>query len=373
VFYDGTGYNKLADAIRDAEKRDRRKPILINTTGANLADITNTPGGIYCSYELNYPHSQAYTITTPLCSADRAGRFRGKFNGKGRTIRLNMNKGTVDSSDNTLYAGLFAAAEDTFQIKNLKLTGSININYKEWGVMVGAVTGSAVYGYGGSIKNIVSNVDIVAFGSAKDKFIGPTASTSQVGGIAGNSGNSVVTNCHTAGRIEGHDDVILTGGIVGSANAGGIIRYCYTTSQVFSLAESASIAGLYMGAEAWAGGISGIRGTISNCIAMCKSTGKEPYGITAKALNTEAPSKFVKPISHQSGMHNFYTAFKMTPEPRGLDEKYDGATITETQFKDILWWVNIAEWSVGSNRKKGNDDYPWIWDSTLQLPTLYFE
>lgn len=186
--------------------------------------------------------------------------FEGNLNGNGNSVTFELNYGVEDNAENV---GLFSELTGVYEIKNLILHGSINIDAtyesdavkRRIGSLAGNITGS------GNIINVTSDVDINAkytshiggiIGYASDKgmtgksifenltyngTINSVNGANTAGIVATTKNNVTVKKCVNNGNISGNGTV---SGIVGWAY--GDIFSCYNTGDI--TAESSQASGI---------------------------------------------------------------------------------------------------------------------------------
>lgn len=182
--------------------------------------------------------------------------YYGTFNGQGHTV-YGMNI-KVESSADKEDKGLFGYGENTAEISNLTVKGSItgkgNKVYNS-GTGYGGIAGQ----FGGRITGCTSYVDInldaynvggiCGYGVYVSNCVnnGNVKGGNSVGGIVGRTyQDGIITYSHNTGTIKGGGAV---GGILGSME-GGIIRNCYNIADVDgNLGSAGGIAGSVSGTD----------------------------------------------------------------------------------------------------------------------------
>ena len=249
-----------------------------------------------------------YENWTPI--GNETNKYAGIFDGRGHAINgLAVN--ITDASGNILYAGLFGYI-DGGTVKNITVSGSIQVVSDFGSVIVGGIVGDVE---NGSVENCKSSVSVstsyktvsieqsvLAGGIAGfieggkvvncESSGGVKATVGEygerntpinfVGGIAGINSGGEIDNCTSSGDVEanGANDMMLVnaGGIVGSnqkdviGESGAIVSNCVSSSKVTSNGR--------MGdpgdgdACSRVGGITGLNDnncTLKNCIVMAES------------------------------------------------------------------------------------------------------
>jgi hypothetical protein len=342
-------------------------PYRINTK----ADFMAIGGGTGTNgkyYRLEADLVGADSITQPLGN-DSNKRFIGHFDGGGYTINLNI-------TGNHQSAGLFAGIGGGFQtipsgagwfnnagtVKNLKLTGVININ----GDYAGAVTGG-ICDIGSFISGIASSVTITVSG--------PSASCA--GGIAGSAGSGQdvpikIENCYSTGDVSvtnTSNTRVEAGGIAGSFSRA-TITSCWASGTITASTSSGGIPG-------YSGGIFGSSngGTnVSNCVALnpvvsgdsSKTINEVSMGGTFRIglVGSISPSTLTNSYANSAMTVNGSTVSDGTPN----GGNGAGVTLSTTEAAD--WWKTTAGWA---DKFGTNEAAPWKWDSASNRPVLWFE
>ena len=238
-----------------------------------------------------------------------AGHYSGTFDGAGHTISnytitecvtVKMGSGSYPS------AGFFAALDSGASVRNLTVTGSVDISSTDH-----AVGGIVGYNDGGAVENCVNDGENVTVNMSENYAI------QYCGGIVGRHRTGRIENCinnasvtaqsgsctrEYAGGIVGYVDVEDGGTISGCVNtgavmskeeqnigynyAGGIVGYtssssivienCVSTGAVYSSSQAS-----FFGEE-YAGGIIGQQlssCTVTNCAWVAAEDGNAQYGV----------------------------------------------------------------------------------------------
>jgi hypothetical protein len=301
-------------------------------------------------------------VTAPV-----AGIFTGTFIGNGRKIEL-----AIDGTGQ--YGGLFEQIGEGGTVKNLSLSGSVNVsNTGEAyaGAVAGKVTGTTTNP--GAIMNIATTANI--------EITGTTTATGHkyVGGIAGEvSTGGAITNCRNTAEyvraylanVNKYDSYYwFCGGIAGYIRGSGKVTYCYVSADIWNNGGGLSGEGY-----SWAGGISGaindIRGdlnnnaTITNCVSLSGSISNGRVTGTGGIIGggrTYLDDKYKDNFTYGTwnGNDGVRDSYLMT------DVDTRSSWTTSTQGKGPGWTIAAS--------KGGNENAPWWWDAAGKLPKLYFE
>jgi len=342
------------------------------------------------SYENWTPIGGNFTITyndegksvfTPL------NYFSGTFDGNGKKI-IGLN---ISFTSSEHIAGLFGYVVPGGTVKNLGVEG-ININISEDIQSVGGIMG---INYGtvencyvtGTVSGARTVGGVVGFNTGTVSNCYSTAtviSSNDAGGIAG-ANFSTVSNCYSTGGVSGTTNV---GGVVGQNGPGididAIVKNCYS---IGNISGNNSVGGV-VGAN---------RGMVSNSYAMGNVSGDLRIGGVAGSNSDSAIVQYCvalnssviklgasiggvgRVVGESSGTLDQNYAYQFMDdgngEPFSMSEreviKIDGADIDTTLIEDESWWKDPIRWrSVWG----GTDEFrPWIWDSTNNLPILWFE
>ena len=193
--------------------------------------------------------------------------FTGVFDGKGHTI----SSLTIKGMD---YLGLFGELDAGAKVMNI---GLINININASGNYIGGIAGK-------SINSTVTQC--YSTGTISGKEI--------VGGIVGYNSYGYIISCYSTGAINSYGELVYVGGLVGY-NSYGTIAKCYCTGMV--IGSSSNEMGI-----ARAGGLVGFNsyGTITQCYSNssvrgnCETgglIGTDSFGKVTKCYSTGAVSE----------------------------------------------------------------------------------
>ncbi|MDR0908734.1 MAG: fibronectin type III domain-containing protein [Spirochaetaceae bacterium] len=326
------------------------KPIAIMT----LTDLNAIPTtGLGLNYKVFADILDTTPVTTPIAGAYTAA-FTGTFDGNGHSIALNITSGDISQGTNT-YAGLFARCESSAVVKNLVLSGIVNVSNSIQYVYAGAVVG---LNQNSTICNVHSNVSVtVASANSGIGFL-------HVGGIVG-VGDA--TNCSASGAVSVPSALMSNGSIcIGGITGDGDPNYCYATGEVSMNYSGSGNSVLEVG------GVTG-SGSPKNCVALnssislsCNkiiSPGRVVGTLTGSQSNNYALSTLEPSIS--GGSTSIWYSVTDINNKNGADITM--ATLTNAWFTTVSNW-NTAAWAFGNN-----DDAPWVWVAAGQLPKLWFE
>ena len=193
--------------------------------------------------------------------------FDGVFDGNGNEIKgLNISKGT-DNSSTWYYAGLFGECGEESVIKNLSVSGEINVAGTGGDPTVGAIAALTA----GTIENCSSDM----------KITGLCIGSLYIGGIVGKTDgyDAVIKNCSARGNItvsnSSNGDQSYVGGIAGYVRAIGYITECRNDADIDSVFSESGQKGTII-----SGGIAGYvasvndKVTSTNLISLCRNSGR---------------------------------------------------------------------------------------------------
>ena len=221
---------------------------------------------------------------TPV--GDSIPYFTGTFDGQGHSIT-----GLTASADS--YAGLFNHTSKA-TIKNLCLSGSVQISNSSEGSYGGALVG---YAARSTIANCCSHTDVTATSIGTD--YNTTACAGGLVGIA--SSATVITNCFNTGSIRATasgtgDSYAYAGGIAGDNYQSNVVN-CYSIGSVTAANASNSYAGGVVGRSGNNGtatvkncyylngtankGIGNVWGSVPTIITGCGTVGGDKTTLTA--------------------------------------------------------------------------------------------
>lgn len=191
-------------------------------------------------------------------------------------------KGSTLKSTNTYFGGIVGqianpcADIDNCKVINTTITGGGSYTGAIIGAMMSAaynvtncsasdvtITATGIQHVGGLIGRITTACTV-----EKCSFSGSVTGGHDVGGIVGSTANvaTVISNCYTAGSVNGGDGYQRCGGIVGELGTGGSVTLCYSTASVSSARVCGGIVARACSAGWTTTAASG--NTISKCIAF---------------------------------------------------------------------------------------------------------
>ncbi|MCL2721533.1 MAG: PKD domain-containing protein, partial [Treponema sp.] len=332
--------------------QDLNQTISVTVTySGNAGSLTSTPTatinrtGIYSGEDFNAIVAtrnyilaiDSLTFSTPL-----EINFTGTFDGNGKTIALNITTAITTTNG---YAGLFTQIGGGGVVKNLKLTGSIDITDTA-NLYVGAVAGSNA----GNIFNVSSSVNVNVTSSN---------GATNCGGIAGNN-TGTIRNCYSTGDISGIASTSSrVGGIAGIAD--GNTSFSWASGNINGSHDNP-------GSRADIGGICGTASlaasVVSNCVALNNSVNSTLYLYRVKGGT--------------NGTHdnNHAISTMTTTSPSWSSNGNTGMHGTDftTPDWDAAWFGSgdNPNWStVWVDGSEDFDNKPWKWGVTR--PILWFE
>jgi hypothetical protein len=153
-----------------------------------------------------------------------ANRFKGNFNGNGKTITgLKINYPSYYST------GLFGSINGG-TVQNLCISGANITGYSWTGGVAGWVEGTITNCYvtgavSGSATSVGGVAGYVSSGTISDCYSTATVSgTSSVGGVAGRIESGEMKNCYATGAVSGTGNSV--GGVVGNAGSTASVSNC---------------------------------------------------------------------------------------------------------------------------------------------------
>jgi hypothetical protein len=314
-------------------------------------DGTNTPKNISTKAELvaiGSNLSGKYALFADITGGDAltapisASAFTGTLDGNGHSIVLAIGSGAAYNAE---YGGLFAQLGAGATVKNLALTGVVNVNNSSNSnndAYAGAVAGKAA---GGTIRveNIKSEVAVRGDG-------GSGFGSSYAGGIVGYVDNAggTITNCYSSGNVESNSSLPKAGGIAGYVYAG-TVSYCYASGTISASRDTA-------------GGIVGFASRSYTSISHCVALNASITGNTAgRVVGDFSSSPTLSGLYGKSGM-----LVKGAPVTSGNDNDENGANFTDwaTAWPSAAWNGTTSGWkgtaaSYGSNTTPGSTPKLW--------------
>ncbi|MBR0366410.1 MAG: hypothetical protein IJH94_06390, partial [Clostridia bacterium] len=123
-----------------------------------------------------------------------ANKFEGTFDGQGHII-----SGLSVSAENAFCQGLFGYV-DGGTIKNLTVTGTVNVSATSTGGQIGGIVG------------YLNGVDAKVISCKSEVTVSAPSYSTAVGGVVGVNASGTVADCYSTGAVEGGYNI---GGIVG--------------------------------------------------------------------------------------------------------------------------------------------------------------
>jgi hypothetical protein len=216
------------------------------------------------------------------------------------------------------------------------------------------------------VSAVRSSVTVTAASTYTDKT-GQLA----VGGLAGATGGGSIENCYSTGAVTASSSAMtgnfLVGGIVGF-NLIGIVNYCYATGDVSASETSSGAPNLLAG---------GIVGYLSGALTRCVALQSTMNVTTDTADNAIFLSRVYGYIEGGSPSNNYARSSGMTlsitgggidsSDPSIGADKPHGENFTNSGKN--AW--STPGWIIGDS--VGSESAPWVWDSGIGMPTLWFE
>ena len=354
------GTNSSTYTVTDADRNNSISVVVtragyVSSVTSNSIAIQNLTGIYELAHLQDVQKDLNYIVINNIDADDWMPKnygtdgYKGNFDGNGKTIRY-----TITSFPSDGYLGLFRIIGSGATVKNLKLTGYIEIPESASPITTiinaGAVAGSSR----GAISNVSSSVTI---GNTE------TSNTCYVGGIVGYMSSGTIQNCYIQSELYPNTTTnqnAFGGGIAGRQE-GGTIQYCWVDVDMEVWATDG---------RGYAGGIVGYQGgsspLISNCVAVACSIGFDDKGDDGGRIagnlvkgennfaNEKISAGWNSPIT---GTHN--------------DKNGSSITIAETVAPNGAWWTGTAGWETvwgGSDESK-----PWKWSTSINRPVLWFE
>jgi len=268
--------------------------------------------------------------------------FNGIFDGNGQTIDLYITTVPADG-----YTGLFACIGPSGIVKNLNVTGEVNISPITGTYYAGAVAGTN--------EGQIFNVSVTVGPSGIEIHDSVNNFTAYAGGIAGMNA-SVIANCSVEDgyvlALNVGSSPTLAGGITGENL--GTIHHCWVDETEVSS---------YGDASSGAGGIAGQNdGSIQNCvvIGMTNNIGSTSLGAAGRIWGIGTP------VAATDNFGGTYVLVDGSSSYVGTFVDKHGVDVNSFSF-DEAWWE--GHW--GSVWGNYDEDKPWYWGSS-SLPELWF-
>ena len=259
--------------------------------------------------------------------------------------------------------GILGACSSITTIEGCYNLASLNINCSSR-IDAGGICGSVYGGHGGADSAFIRNCYNAGH------IVCSTNGYSNIGGIAGTAGRTLMENCYNLGDIIGLLSTPSVGGILGSMSLGYVIS-CYNTGSITSNSFAAGIGNITMGS---AYNCFSIEGTI-------KTTAEDGegfvYGIAEEnpssagsgtdIFNCYFDNELVGTVSNNDGQYINGLANLMKVESNFTDESFqDGQGNNYEWFnfeneegllQNVVLWDFEYVWQIDSNINNG---YPYI-------------
>ena len=278
-------------------------------------------------------------VDVPLAIADS---FVGVFDGDGYTIK-NMTINVI-SNNVQVYAGLFACIGNA-TVKNTGVVNSI-INATATTTSKNGFVGGIA---GGSSYSTISNCYFT--GEMKTSST-PLFNLARVGGIVGSNDNTEISNCYNLGEINAiGTNTSYAGGIAGY-NSSSVISNCYNRGTVNAV--STAIANY----TSHAGGIAGTGSSINNCYNTGIITGMTNTVEISPRVGGIAGFLAGARINNSYYLDNINTA--------GFNDIFNGGiltnvySLTEAQMKQQASFVGFDFTDVWAINPAINNGYPYL-------------
>lgn len=308
----------------------------------------------------------------PFIGPSTANRFRGVFDGNGRTI---SNFTYVCPSAHHLHVGLFGTVDPEGRILNLGLIDP-NVFAPECG-LVGALAG---FCQGTLINCYVENASVTGF--------------HQVGGLVGDA--RAIYDCHASGSVTGH---FVVGGLVGRAWQ--TAARSSATVDVVAGSATGGLAGLNEGVlmacfsdgsvsgEDRVGGLAGgSQYLVTDCYSACNVSGRDRVGgllgmtssnsVTARCFSTgrvtgtgTVGGLIGRSVGLETGNLGTVSACFWDTQTSGYATSAGGTGLTSVQMQTAAFFVN-AGWDFVGETANGADNY-WQLPKGRCYPRLFWQ
>ena len=372
---DMTGSDPLSDGFGFVPIGDNANPFCGNLDGNDytISNLFIDRGGDNNIGLFGYIHTgkvQNLNLeNADITGNEKVGSIAGSINGTSSALGIidNCNvSGNINGTGNIV--GGIAGSIGTYGI----VSGCIVEGTVSGASYVGGITGH-INGLGSNLINCGVKANVSSY----------TGTGIQIGGIAGEINiNGNVANCYASGNVSGYNQI---GGLVGCVY-GGTITNCYSTGDVYGYWRAGGVAGVSFGTitNCYATGvISGaynIGGVIGSVIIQSASPFQPGFLENCVALNTAITvsnnviGRVAGDIAGGTTVNNNWAwvdiieggVILFTGTFGGSD--INGEPVSTLDVEEESWWINIAGWAFGTS-----DAAPWIWDSTLERPVLYWE
>ncbi|MCL1818065.1 MAG: hypothetical protein FWG35_03980, partial [Spirochaetaceae bacterium] len=316
-------------------------------SGTAISDLS----GIAANGEGNYILTRSISVTAPRSFTGNPGYFAGTLDGNGNSISVN-----IPSAYTGNRVGIFSGIAADGEVKNLRLTGSINLASSTGPVCAGALAGENL----GSIKNVSSRVNL-SLGNNNYYIYG--------GGLIGNNSGeeAIIQNCYTTGSVTVTGRYVLrVGGIIGNQENRAKVINCWASGSVNSGGDSN---------QQSAGGIAGVvmssGGTVDTCaalngtVAVAEVTNQDRGRVVGYILPAIAGNNFAN--SSMTGSASTSTAGGIYDDGTGVD-------LILTEQAGGGWWTGAGNWGAVWGGTSADEDKPWKWpESGSSKPVLFFE
>ena len=294
-------------------------------------------------------------VTQPI-----PGTYYGTFDGNGNTISLSIT-GTEIAN-----VGLFTIIGGT--VKNLRLTGLVEVNNFTMGLRAGALAGTNQ----GTISNVSSSVNV-------SSTTGNVALT--LGGLVGSS-NRTIRNSYTTGNVIGFTTAnsVMIGGIVGSIDSNtNNISFCWAQGTISGTAGNVELVGGIVGNSGNAGTEYEVN-LIQNCVALNSNLISGGYDNNNKIARRIAALWGATPTLR----NNYANVLGGGPwTTLNNHDEANGANFPDPQNRAN--WINPAPgaspgWTIyggfminPTDPDAPTEPNPWWWDMDENKPRLWFE
>ena len=306
-----------------------------------------------------------------ITGREKVGSIAGGINGTSGALGIIDNchvSGNINGTDNTVGG----------------VVGSIGAYGNVSGCLVDGIVSGVSY-VGGVVGHISGAGSKLINCGVKAEVKSNSSSGIQIGGIAGEiNANGYVANCYATGNISGATQI---GGVVGYVY-GGTITNCYATGNVTGNSRVGGVAGGSFGTVTYCyatgvisgvsniGGVLGLivvqtaspfqAGVLKNCVALNSAVKVSTSGIGRMVGyitgGTTVDDNWAWADMMATGIQSFTGTFG------GND--INGEPVTNVNAKNVTWWTvpGGPGWAFGTT-----DAAPWVWNSTLTRPVLYWE
>jgi len=334
----------IAGTVSNSELKRNQSSVNVTATGINTNNAI--AGGVVGSLSgANYGLIEDCSASGIIKGLTSVGGIAGSITNIQNVRRLNSNV-TVYGKENNI--GGIAG----------NLTNSNIFNSTAAGTVEG--DGNNVGGIAGSVSNTAART------IERTKSSANVTGNMYVGGIIGNVHNSfTVLNSYSTGNITGNDRV---GGIVGKVSPGSTIINCYATGDIeHTGADSQPYDGTGGGGLVGTFFSSTLRNNVTLNSRIIRINSVPNNGRIAGLIYGDVT--VANNFARNAGMT--ITAggnpVTTTPDSNGIH----GLNVDAALYNTQPWWENTT---TGPGFLFGTaDTAPWSWDTTRQLPKLWFE